>query len=337
MNREIIPSEIKSVLISRTDNIGDVILTLPLVYMASCVFSNAKIFFHVNERLKPLLNGMSMNVNILTEDEHQNYKDKKKLFTVHDIDLAIFARPRFDLALLFFQLRTKHRVGTAYRWYSFLYNLRVKEHRKFADKHESEYNLNLLREFVETDKNCRVPERLLNYDESERAHFRERAETFGLSPETKYIIIHPGSRGSARDISLEQFREIGIKLLAAHPDYKIVYTGLESEKEIVNNSMPNENKDRVVNLAGKLSLRELMILIDQSKLFMSNSTGPIHIAGALNKNIIGFYPNSAPVNDTRWKPLGQNAVIIKPSDRSDNMSLIDVNEAVSSAGRQLKI
>ena len=331
-----IQSDIKSVLISRTDNIGDVILTLPLVYVARCVFRNADVFFYVNERLKPLLDGMSINVNILTEDEHQNYADRKRLFAVHNIDLAIFAKPRFDLALMFFQQGTKYRVGTAYRWYSFLYNHRVKEHRKFADKHESEYNLNLLRECVEIDENCRVPERLLNYDENEEKDFLEKSISFGLSPGTKYIIIHPGSRGSARDISLEQFREIGIKLLAAYSDHKIVYTGMDSEKEIVNNSMPIEGKEKVVNLAGKLSLRELMILIDQSKLFMSNSTGPIHIAGALNKNIIGFYPNSAPVNDVRWKPLGTNVTIFKPNDGSDNMLLIDTNEVVSSAGRYLK-
>ncbi len=126
MNRKINPSEIKSVLISRTDNIGDVILTLPLVYAARCVFRNADVFFYVNERLKPLLDGMSINVNILTEDKHQNYADRKRLFAKHKIDLAIFAKPRFDLALMFFQLGTKFRVGTAYRWYSFLYNLRVK-------------------------------------------------------------------------------------------------------------------------------------------------------------------------------------------------------------------
>ncbi|MBK9226656.1 MAG: hypothetical protein IPL67_06300 [Ignavibacteria bacterium] len=112
--------------------------------------------------------------------------------------------------------------GTAYCWYSFLYNLRVKEHRKFADKHESEYNLNLLREFVEMDENCRVPERLLNYEEREKG-FSGKGYFFWYITWTKYIIIHPGSRGSAKDISLEQFREIGIKLLAAYPDHKIVY------------------------------------------------------------------------------------------------------------------
>ena len=149
-------------------------MTLPLVYVASCVFSNADVFFYVNERLKPLLDGMSINVNILTEDEHQNYADRKRLFAVHNIDLAIFAKPRFDLALMFFQQGTKYRVGTAYRWYSFLYNHRVKEHRKFADKHESEYNLNLLRECVEIDEKCRVPERLLNYDENEEKDFLEK-------------------------------------------------------------------------------------------------------------------------------------------------------------------
>ena len=72
-----------------------------------------------------------------------------------------------------------------------------------------------------------------------------------------------------------------------------------------------------------------MILIDNSKLFISNSTGPIHIAGALNKNIIGFYPNLAPMNEIRWKPLSENAVILSPENTGGNMDEIKVENVIS--------
>ena len=38
----------------------------------------------------------------------------------------------------------KNRIGTGYRWYSILFNNKLFEHRKYGDKHELEYNLNLL-------------------------------------------------------------------------------------------------------------------------------------------------------------------------------------------------
>jgi len=81
-------------------------------------------------------------------------------------------------------------------------------------------------------------------------------------------------------------------------------------------------KTSVHDVSGMLDLKELMILIDNSDVFISNSTGPVHIAGALNRNIIGFYPNEKPMSDTRWKPLSENTVILKPGGISDDMDLI---------------
>ncbi len=326
--------EIRSVFISRTDNIGDVILTLPLVYEARSVFREAEINFYVNEKVKPLLDGI--DINVVQESSEQSFSDKKEVIKGLHTDLAIFAKPEFDIAVIHYQLRTRYRVGTAYRWFSFLYNLRVKEHRKYADKHESVYNLNLLREFAGTDNSFRLPERLLDYGDNESKVLENKLEQLGLDRQDDFVVIHPGSRGSARDITLEQLREIGSKLLAAFPGYKIVYTGLPAERDKVLSSMPADSSDRTMDLSGKLTLRELMVLIDKSKLFISNSTGPAHIAGALNKNVIGFYPNSPPVNDIRWRPLGNNTTILKPAGSSDDMSLIKPDDVIASAGKYLK-
>ena len=336
MKQLIKSGEISSVLISRTDNIGDVILTLPLLYEARFLFKDAMIYFYVNENVKTLLDGIEINVKVISDNSNQSFSDKKESLKNLQTDLAIFAKPEFDLALIFYLLKTRYRVGTAYRWYSFLYNLRVKEHRKFADKHESVYNLNLLREFVATSNSFKLPERLIGYTESEEKQFEIKMKQLGFDLQEKFVIIHPGSRGSAKDISLEQFREIGSKILANYPDHKIVYTGLQAEREKVIRSMPSESTGNAVDLSGMLTLRELMMLIDKSKLFISNSTGPAHIAGALNKNIIGFYPNSPPVNDIRWRPLGSNVTIIKPPGSSDNMSLIEPDDVIASTREYLK-
>jgi len=328
--------EIRAVFISRTDNIGDVILTLPLVFEARFMFKEAAINFYVNEKIEPLLDGIGININVVHESSGQSLAEKKEYLRELRTDLAIFAKPEFDLALIFYLLKTRYRAGTAYRWFSFLYNLRVKEHRKYADKHESVYNLNLLRELTGTKSSFKLPERLLGYSESESSQLENKLEQLGLKKQDKFLIIHPGSRGSAKDITLEQLREIGSKLLAEYPGFKIVYTGLKEEKEKVLSSIPADFSDRTPDLSGKLSLRELMILIDKSELFISNSTGPAHIAGALNKNVIGFYPNSPPMNDIRWRPLGNNTTIIKPVDGSDEMRLIKPDDVIASAGKYLK-
>lgn len=319
-------------LICRTDNIGDVILTLPLAIRAASVFGRASVYLYVKESVAPLLEGVGPGIKVVARK--QNAPDKE-VFRSLSPDIAIFALPEFGTALAAFRLGTKIRAGTAYRWYSFLYNLKVREHRKFADKHESVYNLNLLSAITGNDENNGIPERLLHSGTEELLKFRDKLQALGIRTGDKYVVIHPGSRGSARDVSMEQIREFAGRLLVLCPSHRLVFTGTHSECGRVSEAIPAEQGERTVNLCGKLELRELMMLIDGSELFISNSTGPAHIAGALNRNILAFYPNSVPVNATRWKPLGRNVTVMSPHG-SDDMSLISMEEAAVKAAQIIK-
>jgi ADP-heptose:LPS heptosyltransferase len=309
------------VLVSRTDKIGDVILTLPLINEVKRLIPNSRISFLISKKLENLIDG---------------YKDVDKVFFVEDInlnsflkennfDVAISVYPRKELALAFYKAGIKYRVGTAYRLYSVLFNHRIKEHRKYAEKHEADYNLNLLSflgKEISFDKKF-----FFKYSDEEMNVLQDKLH-FKLNE--KCVVIHPGSKGSARDLPIDKIMEIPEYIIRNHRDYKIVLTGIPQEKPITG-LFKEIYKDKVIDLAGEISLRELLILIDKSSLFISNSTGPIHIAGALNKNIIGFYPNSAPMNATRWKPLCKNVKVISPIT-GDDMSTINnavINSTIS--------
>ena len=326
----IIKDNIKNILITRTDRLGDVILTLPLVTETKRVFKNARVFFLVKNILKAIIYDYDGIDELLIEEEADTFSKKYKLFKSKNLDLVINVKPRFDLALIFFLLGVKYRIGTAYRWYSFLYNYKVREHRKISDKHESDYNLNLLKNFF--DEVNLQKEFHFKYSAAEKNSLDKKLEKFKFSLKDNFIIIHPGSGGSAKDLPMEKFSEYINCFFKEYPGYKIVMTGLAEESGLIETILKNVDacyKENIIDLSGHLSLRELLILTDNSCLFISNSTGPIHIAGALNKNIIGFYPNEKPMSDTRWKPLGSNVRIIKPKVNSDNMNDIKVREIIS--------
>jgi heptosyltransferase III len=308
-----------SVLVSRTDKIGDVILTLPLITELKRLLPNSRISFLISKKLENLIDG---------------YKDVDKVFFIEDInlnnflkennyDVAISVYPRKELAIAFYKAGIKYRVGTAYRLYSVLFNQRIKEHRKYAEKHEADYNLNLL-SFL--GKEISLDKKFFFKYSDEEMNIVQNKVHFNLNE--KFVVIHPGSKGSARDLPIDRIMKIPEYIIKNHSDYKIVLTGIPQEKPITL-LFKEIYKDKVIDLAGEISLRELLILIDKSSLFISNSTGPIHIAGALNKNIIGFYPNSAPMNATRWKPLSSNAKVISPLS-GDDMSAIN-NEVINSS------
>jgi ADP-heptose:LPS heptosyltransferase len=134
------------------------------------------------------------------------------------------------------------------------------------------------------------------------------------------------------DLPTEKFKNLCSEILKNFTDFNVVFSGSNDDLEKTNKMLSEFNESerkRIFNLAGTLNLKELMILIDSSKLFISNSTGPIHIAGALNKNIIGFYPDKIPMNSERWRPLSENAIILKPKIPED-MNSISNEDIISS-------
>jgi len=326
---------IKKILVTRTDKLGDVILTLPLITELKRNFPESKITFLVSNYVKDLIENYEGVDELIFIEDFQTVKSKIRYFKNQEFDVAINVFPRFELALTLFLSGIKIRIGSGYRWYSFLYNKKIKEHRKYAEKHESDYNLNLLKPLIQN----------INYDK--KYYFNYSPEDFrnlkkklqGFDFQKKFIIIHPSSKGSAVDLPLEKITNLCSGILKLFKDFNVVLTGTKDDinttDEIIN-SVESGVKNRIFNFAGLLNLKELMILIDNSSLFISNSTGPVHIAGALNKNVIGFYPCKIPMNPERWKPLSENAVIISPKGTND-MNSISIKDILDVVETFLKI
>ncbi|HPS65757.1 MAG TPA: glycosyltransferase family 9 protein [Ignavibacteria bacterium] len=321
--------EPKNVLVSRTDNIGDVILTLPLVSEIKRIFPDVKLTFLVKHNLKDLLDGYKGIDELMFADVYASEDEMQKEIAIRKFDTAFAVYPRLPLAFAFFKSGIEYRIGTAFRWYSFLFNIKIKEHRKYAIKHEYQYNLGLLRAITKKVSDNAVF--YFKYTEQEKQALIIKLRDSGIDMTSDYIIVHPGSRASAKDLPLENLTGAVVKMLDEIPYKNIFLTGLQEENEILNKIIDNiqgVNRQRIFSLGGMLTLRELMILIDNCKVFMSNSTGPIHIAGALNKNIVGFYPETPPIGPIRWKPLSDNSIILTPVDSYDSMSSIKPEKIV---------
>ncbi|MBI5404186.1 MAG: glycosyltransferase family 9 protein [Ignavibacteriae bacterium] len=315
------------ILITRTDKLGDVILALPLIAETKRLFPDSEIHFLVRSYVRDLIENYSPVDKLIILEDIEEKNSIKAFLKNENYDMAVNVFPRYYIARDIFLAGIKTRIGSGYRWYSFLYNKKLFEHRKYAERHESEYNIDLLKTIsdgVEYNKKF-----FFGYSPKEKSMLEGKL-SFGFSD--KFIIVHPGSKGSAKDWPRENFGLLADKLLTEYEYLKIILTGTKEEEIIIKgilDSVPEKRKSGMISLSGMLNLRELMILIDNSKLFISNSTGPIHIAGALNKNIIGFYPNEAPMNETRWRPLSKNAVILKPDAPGGSMDEIKVEKVIS--------
>ena len=154
--------ELKNILIVRTDRIGDLVLTLPLAGLIKKQYPNSKVSFLVREYTKNIVGNHPFVDEVLVLKEVNGIASlfsNINLIKQKNFDSCIVVYPRFKISLIVFLSRIKNRIGTGYRWYSFLFNQKVFEHRKNAERHELEYNVNLLEKLgiknTFTDSNIR--------------------------------------------------------------------------------------------------------------------------------------------------------------------------------------
>jgi ADP-heptose:LPS heptosyltransferase len=237
-------------------------------------------------------------------------------------DLAIIVYPVFGAAYGIFKAGIKYRLGTAYRWYSFLFNIRHHQHRKDSIKHESIYNLDLLRELnVFIDKKI-VPK--LNVTEESLQSAKDKLNRIGIDPEKPYVVIHIPSLGSARVWSDNSFLEL-LKLIAGDVNncYQVLLTGTESDSTQVKGILEKLPENSVIYSIFNLNLKELAAVIKGSALFLGNSTGPIHIAAAVGTFVVGLYSPVKTESVTRWGPLTERKKIFTPLIDNGSVDVMD--------------
>lgn len=308
----------ENILIVRTDKIGDVVLTLPLADIIKKHYPDAKVTFLVKNYTYKLtaLNSKIDDIIILPEkDNKPDYKKLTWILKEKKFDIAVTVYPRPGLVLSLYRAGIPVRIGTGYRWYSFLFTKKIYEHRKYGTRHELELNVELLREIG------------INENPSPGSvHFSIHPKTESLTKVDKIfaeknintsfpaVIIHPGSHGSAIDWPEEYFGQL-TGILARDLDVNIIVTGSLNEFELCEKISTGE---RTYNLAGLFTLDELAALIEKTDLLVANSTGPIHIAAALGKPVIGFYPRIPAASAVRWAPYTNKKIIFEPEKECNN-------------------
>jgi len=304
----------KNLLIIRTDRIGDLVLTAPLAEIVKKHYPECKVTFLIRDYTKDVLYNHPF-IDELIFIKIKNKKNKiffwanQKLISEKNFDTVIVVSPNPRIAVITFLSKIKNRIGTGFRWYSFLFNKKIFVHRKFADKHELEFNIELLKEIgiVEKVNKENVNYSLqINIDAQKKIDEILKNENINLTK--PLYIIHPGSGGSSINLPIGKYKEL-IEKISSVLDVEIIITGNNNEKVICDELIINE---KVHNLAGRFSLSELMALINKCDLFISNSTGPLHIASAFNKNVIGFYPNLLACSSKRWGPYSLKSKVFTP-------------------------
>ena len=135
------------------------------------------------------------------------------------------------------------------------------------------------------------------------------------------IVLHAKSQGSAVEWGVDKFIELA-KTLDSN-NATIFFTGTEKEAQFFREMLPNS--ENIIDLSGKMTLDDLISFIANSDALVAASTGPLHIAGISGIRTIGLFSKKKPIHAGRWKPLGNQVVILEEKNISDSTQPLDID------------
>lgn len=296
----------KRLIISRTDSIGDVILTLPVAGELKRMFPDIHILFLGSSYTRPIVECCPHVDEFVdwTEIGKLSDVDKVLAFKKMRADTILHVFPRPEIAKLAKRAGIPVRIGTSHRVYHWLTcNTKVKLSRRHSDLHESQLNLQLLSPlgYVPLDSLAEVSERLSMVPPALDTETQR-----WLDPSRFNLILHPKSKGSAREWGIDHFCQL-VDLLPADR-FHIFLCGTAAEREKMG-ALLDKVGENVTDLCGKLSLSQYIAFIAAADALVAASTGPLHIAAAVGTHAVGLYPPMRPIHPGRWRPLGDHVKV----------------------------
>ncbi len=296
------------------------ILTLPMATAIKQARPTDHVVMLAREYTKPLVSLCPDVDEIFLYDEQDSVPTLVKQLRSIKADAVLIPSPKFILVLAAYLANIPIRIGTAYRWYSFLFNRKIREHRKTAERNEAEYNLRMLSEIAITA-------------DSEILPTLDKSILPNITIATDYIVLHCGTGGSTDAWSPDHWVELAKKIYEQF-HYTIVLTGTASEGEflfILAERMKHYGID--VHIHSQGDLLQLAAVLSQAKLVVSAGTGPGHLASALGAPTVGIFPLRTPISKERWGFRGSKAVslspLLPPRPTCPNCEQCDCTQAIS--------
>lgn len=243
-------------------------------------------------------------------DEFINYDEIEKLEKQAQIgflkkfnaEIFLHVFPKKEIAVLAREAGIPLRVGTTNRIYHWLNcNKLIRLSRKNSPFHESQLNIRLLL-FLNMPTEVPLDEMAAYYGFTKLPELKDGSKD--LIDSAKFnLILHPKSKGSAKEWGLENFSKL-IRMLPKDR-FKIFISGTAEDGRLMQDFL-NAHPE-AIDITGKLSLQQFIAFIDQCDGLVAASTGPLHIAAALGKKAIGLFSPKRPIHPGRWMPVGKQA------------------------------
>ena len=313
------PKEMKRILIIRLSSLGDVILTTPVVAALKAKFPRSELFFLTKARYSDLLRNdprISSLVEFDPVGRHRGLSGFMSLISElrsHDFDLLIDLHANLRSYVLRHLVKSRVKLKYRKRWLRRLLMVHLKLLKTKPIRTVDSYLEPLKRLGVEASE--RNPLAFLSQEDLGYVdHFLlER----GVKKNDIVVGVHPGAKWTTKRWDEVKFARV-CRSLAEKPGHKILLLGDESEAKLVGEIGKDVPDDRLVKAVG-FPLGKVMSLIKRCDCFITNDSGPMHIASALRVPVVGIFGPTHP--KLGFAPVGSKNVVLCADVRCSPCSL----------------
>jgi lipopolysaccharide heptosyltransferase II len=309
-------ASVSRVLIRATNWVGDAVMSEPALSAVREAFPDAELTWLARPAIAELFRGHPAIDHIVVYEHrgrHAGFSGKWTLVSElrhHAFDLAILFQNAFEAAVLTLLAGIPRRYGYATDGRRYLLTHSVDVPERTLLEHQSSYYLDLLRP-LGIVHSAPAPRLFVTAEEQDQAD-RRLAEA-SRAPNQALLGVNPGSTyGTAKRWLPERYARTADRL-ARDFGLRVVILGAPGE-EALGQAIADAMEVTPLVLSGQTSIRELMAVITRCRLFLTNDTGPMHVAAAFGVPVVAVF------GPTDWRttaPFGDlHRVVRQPVDCS---------------------
>jgi lipopolysaccharide heptosyltransferase I len=302
--------KINKILIVKPSSLGDIFHCFPAVSLLHTAFPEAKIDWFVRPEFKDAIDYCPVKINRIINFPRTRltkFKTFSKTFIKVRNDLR---KEKYDLIIDFQGL-----VRSAL----FTFLSRSSETAGFSKPKESAaswaytHKIDIPKECVHAvDRNIALAEAITGLKAPKETpelaqvdKFKQQIEIIlkkhNINSDDKLMGIIPGARWESKCWPPEFFADAAAKFLKEHPDYKILIIGAPDDRIPAEKIISKASNKNIISIAGDTSVGEMIEAIRYCKFLLSNDSGPVHIAAALQKTVFALF---GPTDPDKTGPYG---------------------------------
>ena len=309
ISKNIDSGSVKNILIRGTNWIGDVVMTIPAIAAVRKTFPLARITILVKPWVAAIFDLCPTVDEVFIFESpggHEGVSGKLKLvreLREKRFDMAILLQNAIEAAIIARLARIPIRIGYNSDARGVLLTHSVQRTQAIRRVHQINYYLEMLKAvgFQIAGRAVQLP---IN-DEYEALGDKLLGD-FGLTGGKLICGMAPGAAyGPAKKWFPERYAAVADRIIRHHHAH-VLMMGSEGDRDSID-AVQGFAENRLINLAGKTNLKEAIALIAKCRLFISNDSGLMHVAGALGIPTVAVFGSTNPVTTS---PVGEKSVVI---------------------------